>query len=140
MARTTFATTIDMTGPFFRTDPARTFRQNVRVMMDAIASEAAADVIAQQQQTEGGRAPIRGVQPARVSAHVVGRTSSLAGRRWAVTAKVSVLPRGLSRKQAIALAAAASRVEGETHAFRRTTSRMRRAKAINQAELLKGLQ
>jgi hypothetical protein len=47
-----------MDGPFFRKDPALTFRQNVRVMMDAVAAEGEKDVRAQYQAGEARRRPI----------------------------------------------------------------------------------
>jgi hypothetical protein len=133
-------TTIDKSGPFFTKDPARTFRSNIRTMMDAVAREGQSDVRAQLQVGEGGRQPIsHGVQPGRVSAHVVGRTSNLVGKRWAVTAVVSVQNRGFTGAQGKALMAAASRVEAQTHAFRKTKGRIRSTRAMNTDELLKGI-
>ena len=41
---TRITTTIDKSGPFFRQDPVKTFRQNVRVMMAAVVAEGEADV------------------------------------------------------------------------------------------------
>ena len=138
---TKIATTIDMSGPFFRHDPRKTFRQNVRVMMAAIAAEGEDDVRAQLEAGQDRRAPISaGVQPARVSAHVVGRVQSLVGHPWAVTAVASVNNSRLTKRQGIALMAAASVLERREHAFRRTAARLRRARAVNKAELLKGLQ
>lgn len=136
---TSKVTTFDLEGPFFRTDPAKTFRQNVRSMMDALAVEGARDAVAQLQVTEGSRAPLAYTTNQRVSWHVRGRTSSLAGKRWAVTAKVGPVSIG-SRREAMVLMAAASVLEGRLGVFRRTTSRLRKARAINAAELLKGLQ
>jgi len=146
--RSPVTTTIDLSGPFFKHDPAKTFRQNVRVMMDALAAEGEADV-----QEQMGQA---GPEGAAVRPYVVGRTRSLGGKRWAVSATVSVQPANLSRAGALRIMAiAAGRhkattssgrnigttlgVEGKHHVFRRTTSRLRRARAINAAELLKGL-
>jgi hypothetical protein len=127
-------------GPFFEKDPGKTFRQNIRVMMDAVAAEGQADVRAQLQAGQGSRFPLGGgLRPGRVSGHVIGRTVSLVGKRWAVSAKISVNNRGLSPKQGVKLMAAASYLEGQTHAFRRTKGRIGRAKRVNAAELLKGL-
>jgi hypothetical protein len=138
MARST--TTIDLSGPFFTKDPRKTFRPNARVMLKAIEEEGEADVRAQLRAGESGRVPIsHGVTPNRVSAHVVGRVASLTGKPWQVTAVVSVNNSGFSRQEGIALMAAASRVERETHAFRKTTNRLRRSRKANAAELLKGL-
>lgn len=138
MARRTI-TTIRYDGPFFRKDPARTFRQNIRTMLDATAQEGATDVRAQLAAGNASRAPIRYIGD-HVSAHVVGRVHSLSGKPWAVTAVVSVNNSGYSKRAGIALMAAASEVEGRTGAFRRTQTRVRRAKAVNAAELLKGIE
>lgn len=136
--RTPIAQTIDLTGPFFKGDPAKTFLRNVRDLMAAVAEEGEADVRAQLEQGQGTRAPISaGVQPARVSGHVRGRAVSLKGRKWAYTAVVSVNNQGLTKRQGIALMAAAASLEQRTHAFRRTATRLR--KAIKTIDLTKDL-
>ena len=133
-------TTIDKSGPFFAHDPAKTFRANIRTMMEAVAAEGEADVSAQMRATEGGRRPISsGVQPDRVGRNVVGRVTSLSGKKWAVTAVVSVNNSGFTPRQGIALMAAASRVEGQIHAFRKTTSRIKSTRRVNVDELLRGI-
>jgi hypothetical protein len=141
-------TTIDLSGPFFRADPARTFRQNVRVMMRAVAAEGESDVKAQMQAA--------GREGAAVRPYVRGRTSNLAGKPWAVSANVSVETSGLVKPAAVRIMAiAAGRhnartkagryigttlgVEGNTHAFRKTKNRIARSRKVNEAELLKGL-
>lgn len=131
---------VDFKGPFFQGDPRKKLDANIRDLMEALASEAETDVKVQMAPGQPARAPISaGVQPARVSAHVVGRVESVSGKDWRRTAKVSVRNRGLSRKQGVALMAAASRVESATHAFRRTAGRIRRARAVIRANLAKGL-
>lgn len=130
---------ISLDGPFFSKDPGKTFRQNIRLLTAAIAAEAEADIRQQMRVGEGQRAPMRGITPDRTAGHVVGRVTSVRGRPWAVTAVASINNSRLSPAQGIRLMAAAATVERRVHAFRRTTSRMRRAKALNQAELLKGL-
>lgn len=137
--RTRVTTTITTDGPFFRRDPAKTFRQNVRTLMDAVVAEGERDIRAQLRAGEATRKPMRGISPERVSEHVKGRTSNLAGRRWAVSGIVSVNNRGFTPKQGITLMAAASRLEQRTHAFRRTTTRIRRTRAANLDELLAGI-
>jgi hypothetical protein len=139
LARSKLTTTIDRSGPFFEHDPAKTVRQNGQVLIARVAEEGAADIIAQLQAGESRRAPISRTSGDRVSAHVIGRTQSLTGKPWQMTAVVSVVNRGLSRAEATALMAAASEIEGRAHVFRRTTSRLRRSRAVNRAELLKGL-
>lgn len=139
MARTKTATVISLEGPFFEKDPVKTFRQNVRVLMDNTAELGEADVKAKLRQGEPRRLPMRGIQPERISGHVIGRTSNLAGKRWAVSAVVSVNKSGSSKRQGTTLMAAAATIERRDHVFRRTTARLRRARKLNQAELLKGL-
>lgn len=158
-------TTLSMTGPFFQHDPKKTFRQNIRVAMKAVAEEAAKDIIAQMEADAGGRKPISGrggirvnratgrarvrgqggadpsVAGHRVSEFVEAYTTGVrSGHPWQVTSRVHIRNKGLTIQGGISLHAAASRLEGRLHMFRKTTNRMRRAKAINQAELLKGLQ
>jgi len=132
---------VDFTGPFFERDPVKTYHANVRDLMDKLAAEGERDVKLQLQAGQGGRAPLGGgFQPGRVSGHVVGRTSSLTGKRWAVTAVVSVRNQGFTPKQATKLMAAASWLETSIHPFRRTLGRMRRARALMTADLLKGIE
>jgi len=125
---------VDLSGPFFQSDPAKTFRRNIRDFMDEVVEVGAEDVRVQLRSGQAGRAAISATG-GRVADYVVGRTSNLSGKRWAVTGVVSVRPVGLSRRGAISVMAAAARVEAQTHAFRRTTSRLRKAKT----DLLKGL-
>lgn len=137
MVRT--VTTIDIKGPFFTRNVALTIQENIRVMMAAMAAEGEADVGAQLSAGESGRAPIYLLRN-RVSEHVVGRVKALGGKRWTYHAVISVNNHGLSAKEGIALMAAASETEGKTHAFRRTGTRLRNARAVNLAELTKGLE
>jgi len=133
-------TTISKTGPFFTKDPAKTFRQNIMVYMDAVAAESEKDVKAQLRVGQGSRYPVSAkVTPARVADHVVGRTHSLSGKRWQVSETTSVNSSGLSKKQAIALMAAGSWLESQVHAFRKTRGRIGRMRKTNEAELLKGI-
>lgn len=132
---------ISVEGPFFRNDPRKTFRQNGRVMLRGLEEEGSRDVESQYRAGQGQRAPISsGVTPNRVADHVEGRQVSTRGNPWQVTAVISVHPAaGMGGRQAVALMAAASRVEGQTGAMRKTTARLRRARKINAAELLKGI-
>lgn len=132
-------TSIKFDGPFFTGDPAKTFRTNIRAFMDTVAAEGEADVKAQMAVGTGSRAPIRALPAQRVSDHVRGRTKALDGKRWAVTAVVSVNNSGFSAREGISLMAAASRVESQTGAFRRTASRLRRVAKQAGAVLLKGI-
>jgi hypothetical protein len=132
-------TTIDTSGPFFTHDPRKTFRGNIRLFMAAVADEGQRDVEAQLKSGQAEREPIRLIQPNRVSGHVVGRTKSLTGKPWEVTAVISINNRGFTKKQGTRLMAAGSVLEHRIHAFRKTKNRLRRARAVNQVELLRGL-
>lgn len=132
-------TTISFDGPFFTADPGKTFRQNVRALMDAIAAEGERDVVAQLRAGEPRRLPVSH-DVGRVADYVRGRTTSLAGKRWAVTAVVSLNNHGLSQVQGTALMAAGSLLEARLGAFRKTKNRIGRGRKANMAELLRGIE
>jgi len=133
-----FATSISMKGPFFTADIRKTVAQNKRDFLDQLAKAGEEDVRTQLRAGEGNRYPLGGgIRPGRVSGHVVGRTTSLSGKHWLATAKVSVNNSGFSKKQGIKLMAAASWLESQVHAFRRTRGRLTRL--AKKADLLKGL-
>lgn len=135
MARQTLSWSLEKNGPFFRKDPQKTFRKNVRDFLDEVAELGEAEVQAAMRAGQGNRREMRGIKPARVSGHVRGRTSSLSGKRWALTAVVSINNSGLSKRQGITLMAAGAEIEKREHVFRRTTARLRKART----DLLKGL-
>lgn len=127
---------IDFSGPFFQRDPNKQFAENVRDYLQEVVDMAAADVRQQLQAGESGRAPIRAIGPrARVSQFIRGRVESLTGKPWRYHGVVSPDRTGLDAKQAIALYAAASRVERRIHAFARTARATRRQKT----DLTKGM-
>lgn len=132
-----FKSSITKTGAFFEVDVKRTLRENARKMIEGVVAEGKDDVVGQLQAGEGQRFRVRR-GGGRVSDRVVARVTSEHGKPWAVTGVVSVSPAGLSAPEAISLMAAASEVERQTHAFRRTAGRLRRARAAN-VDLLKGL-
>lgn len=133
-------TTIDTTGPFFSKDPAKTFRSNARSMMRALAIEGQVDIRQQLMTGNASRQPVRQLGD-HVSDHVSAGVPYTPAKSTTGVIKVNVyVPNfGYTKKQGQSLMAAYSRVEKQTHAFRRTTARLRKAKAINTAELLKGL-
>jgi hypothetical protein len=135
-------TTIDTTGPFFTKMPGATFRANARSMLRQMALEGEQDIKANLKAGESNRAVISNkVKPVRVSGHVRAGIPYTPGKSKTGVIKVNVyVPNvGFSPKEGRALMAAYSRVEAQTHAFRRTTARLRKAKAINVRELLKGI-
>lgn len=131
---TRFRSSISLKGAFFQHDPARTFVENLHEMARAMADEGAVDVAARMR---GSRAPI-----SLVGGEVADLVTPMVkgGGLAPTTVVVLVRSRGLSAKESIAVRAAGSEVERMTGAFRKTTARMRAARAINRAELLKGIQ
>jgi hypothetical protein len=132
------ATSITYSGPFFTNDPAKTFGGTVRVMLKRMAEEGEADVQTQLRATDGARQPIASLGD-HVSDHVIGRVVSMKGKQWFYNARISVNNSGFSKVEGTSLMAAAANVERQTHAFRRTATRLRKSRAINKAELLKGI-
>lgn len=129
-----------LSGPFFTKDPRLTFRQNLRTMLEALASEGERSVKQILAGGESGRAPIARLPGHRVSEYVIGRVRALSGKRWAVTAVVSVNNSRFTPTEGISLMAAGSRVESQTHAFRRVASAMRSSRAVLAANLTEGLE
>lgn len=135
MARTKISSHIDFSGPFFKHDPSATFLANVEHMMAAVAEEGERDVRQQLAAGEGRRKPLS--VGGRLSTNVFGRVRGrVAWRRWAA---ISPYEPTHSATEAIAIYAAASGVEQKVHAFRHTATAMRKARAVNAAELLKGI-
>lgn len=136
MARTKISSQITFTGPFFTHDPSATFAANVVHMMEGIAQEGERDVRQQLATGEGSRAPLS--VGGRLSGNVFGRVRGRAPwRRWVA---ISPYEPSHSAEEAIAIYAAAARVESETHAFRHTATALRKARAVNAAELLRGIE
>lgn len=133
-------------GPFFTSDPTKTFRGNARSMLRQIALEGERIIAAELRSGEVGRSPIhaRTVSPVRVSGHVTAGipftpVGGKAARRGNINVNVYVPNFGYTPKEARSLMAAYSRVEAETHAFRRTANALRRSRAVNVAELLRDI-
>jgi hypothetical protein len=127
---------VDFTGPFFTKDPAKTVRENIGEMMDRLAAEGERDV---KQQIEG-RSGSMPYYTGWTRDTVRGRTESLSGKSWAVSAVISTDTSGMNARDAIRTKAAAAGIEARWHPFRRTTSAIRRSKAVLAANLTKGLE
>lgn len=144
MARKPLYTTIDTTGPFFKHDPGKTFRANARSMLRQMGLEGETDIKQQLRAGQSSRAVIsNAVNPDRVAAHVTtGIPFSPTGKNklnGAIQVNVYVPNFGYTKAEGTALMASYSRVERETHAFARTTRRLRASRAVNTAELLKDI-
>lgn len=127
---------IMLEGPFFERDPAKTFRQNARRLMDSLASEGEADVRSQIAGQAGSMPHYTGW----TADTVQGRTSSLTGRRWALSLVISANTAGMDRKDAIRTKAAGASIERRWHPFRKTARAMRRSRALLVADLTRGLE
>lgn len=130
---------INFSGPFFQKDPEKTILENVEKMMQGIAEEGSEAARGGLMVGAAHRAPIRALGD-RVADHVIGRVSSLTGRKWQTAAVVQVLNRGFSGAEARSLMAAASSVEGETRAFRSVARQLRSARAVLRANLTQGIE
>lgn len=78
---------VELTGPFFTKDVTKTFRQNARVMLEAIAEEGEKAVKARAPYYTGDK----GDPNAHIRDFIRGRVRSLTGKPWALTAVVSSL-------------------------------------------------
>ena len=135
-ARNPVTLRVRFSGPFFKGDPKKTFRRNIADLMERVAAEGERDVKAQISTARRQMRFSRG----RTLRSVRGRVHSLAGRRWEVSAVVSADTSGMTRREAIATKAAASSIEERFHPFRRTTTRLNRARREIVGNLFKDLE
>lgn len=124
----TVKTHVDLSGPFFRRDPALTMRGNVRRMMAAVAAEGEKAVKANYPVLTGaGR---RGV---------VGRVASLSGKPWLATAVISQThvyrwPSGGPKQYR------GGKTEARHHMWRNAYRDLNRSRAVLRANLTEGLE
>lgn len=127
-----------LAGPFFEKDPTKTFRQNLRDMMDALAKEAEKDVRAQ-------------ITSAHVNPNVKGYTTGTkTSKRWATSMAVNLLPTGTKAESIQNAAILYGRrkgnhgttvgIEAKSHPFARTARAIRSMRAIMAANLTKGIE
>jgi hypothetical protein len=150
------ATTIQFDGPFFTKNPFTTLDVNIDTMLKAMAEEGVQDVRAQVRAHKGDMPYSTGWSAQRVSvrrhipwgdgrrwAMIWTSTQGMAGRpklpmRSAVTAggnKVGTFKGNVAARTLAAM----STIEGRWHPFRITKNRLRKSRAVNVAELTKGL-
>lgn len=131
---------IELSGPFFRKDPAKVLKGNMREMLDDLGQEVARSITAEMRAGEGRRRPVRALgRGGRVSQRIVGGAGNPhTGKSYRYHAVVAPSLRGLSKKQAIALYAAAAQVEKQTRVVRRHV-RAARFGSREMRKLLKGL-
>jgi hypothetical protein len=127
-------THINLSGPIFTHDGTKTFLQNVRVLMDAMATEGAKEA-----QTRV-RATPRARPTGRRADIITGRTHAHAGKRWAYSAVIGIpMPPGGDAAQSIRDHAAMAEIERKWHPIRGAVQTLQASAAVNRAELAKGL-
>ena len=129
------ATTIDFTGPFFTGDPEKQFDENVDVMLKAMGEEARSDVVAQIDSHAQDMARSIGWSVSRVAVR-----STFPWRQGKGYSVVWTSTQGDDKKTATRTMAAMSTIEGRWHPFRVTKNRLGKSRAINMAELTKGME
>ena len=128
-------TKITLDGNFFRRNPGKTFRQNVKDMLDELASWMESEVRGGIEGHAGSMPNYTGWSADRVR----GRTESIVGKRWGTWAVVSSNTAGMSARDAIRTKAAAAGIERRWHPYRQVKSAVYRARPIIAADLTKGL-
>jgi hypothetical protein len=130
--RTTAKVTLE--GPFFRKDPGKTFRGNVRDMMDNLAVEMEREVRRQTDAHAGQMPNWTGWS----ADHVHGFTEW--NIDWGTWAAVQAYTKGMSVKDAKRTKAAAATIERRWHPYRSVKSGIYRSRALITADLAKGLE
>ena len=129
-------TKVTLDGNFFRHNPGKTFRQNVKDMLDELAPWMQSEVRGVIEAHAGSMPFYTGWSEERVE----GRTHSNAGKRWGTWAVVSSNTAGMSARDAIRTKAAAAGIERRWHPYRLVKSAVYRARPIIAADLSKGLE
>lgn len=134
---TAMKTTVTLEGPFFKGDPSKTVRKNIRDMLDALSEWMDETVTSEIESHAGSMRYYTGW----TAQHIDGYTTSpKTGKRWQLHAAVAALTQGMSRKDAIRTKAAAASIERRWHPFRRVKTAVYRARPWITADFLKGLE
>jgi len=130
-------TKVQLEGDFFRRDPGKTLRMNVRDMLDKLAAWMEAEVRSDIGSHAGSMPGWTGYS----QAHTIGYTTSAkTGKRWGTWAAVGAVTAGMDKKQAIRTKAAAASIERRWHPYRRIKGGVYRSRPIITASLTKGLE
>lgn len=129
------STRIQLSGDFFKNDPAVTVQENIGTMLNALAVEmqgaVRSDIASHRMPHSTGWSV----------AHTLGYTTSPnTGKHWRAWAAVGAVTAGMSRKDAIRTKAAAASIERRWHPYRRVRSAIYRARAVLSANLTKGIE
>jgi hypothetical protein len=130
-------TKVELSGDFFRRQPGKTLRMNVRDMLDALSGWMEGEVRSQIESHAGEMPGWTGWS----RDHTIGYTTSAkTGKRWGQWAAVGAVTAGMSRGDAIRTKAAAASIERRWHPYRKVKSAVYRARPIIQANLAKNLE
>jgi hypothetical protein len=129
------ATKVTLEGNFFKRDPKKTLRKNVRNMVEALAEELD-DLVQGQIEARAGSMPFSTGWSAK---HTVGRAESLTGNDWGTWAVASANTQGMDAGDAKRTLAAASSIEGRFHPYRNARSAVYRSRALLTADLTKDM-
>lgn len=129
------STEVTPSGPFFRRDPGKMLRQNIRDLME-VAADRAADSL---RRRISSRQTLMPNWTGWTLDRVVGRVHNLAGQRWGMTAKVQISAHGLDRADAIRTKAAAATIERRWHVIRATRSIILRDLRALRHDLTEGM-
>ena len=128
---------VQLEGDFFKRDPGKTFRANVRDMLDKLAEWMEAEVRSEIAGKAGSMPRYTGWS----HDHTLGYTTSgKTGKRWGTWAAVGAVTAGMDKKDAIRTKAAAATIEKRFHPYRRVKSGIYRSRPIIQANLARGLE
>ena len=128
---------VQLEGDFFKRDPGKTFRANVRDMLDELASWMEAEVRSDIASHAGSMPGYTGWS----HGHTIGYTTSAkTGKRWGTWAAVGAVTAGMSAKDAIRTKAAAATIERRWHPYRNVKSGVYRSRPIITANLTEGLE
>lgn len=130
-------TKVELDGNFFRRDPGKTLRHNIRDMLDALSSEMEGIV---RDEIAGHAGQMPGWTGHTLSTVKGYTTSAKTGRRWGLWAAVGTVTAGMSAKDAIRTKAAAATIERRFHPFRRVKAGVYRSRAVITANLTKDLE
>ena len=126
---------VELDGNFFKRDPKKTVRGNIRDMLDKLAIEMEGEV-RRQTESHAGQMPY---STGWTADHVKGFVT-WGGNRWQFWAAVQAYTQGMDARDAIRTKAAAASVERRFHPYRSVKGGIYRSKAIFTANLTEGLE
>lgn len=126
-------TSVELSGPFFRADPAKRVAENIVDLLEYLADYG-------EKYVKGQIAGKAGRMPRYTGwtfDRIVGRVTSETGKKWWRNAVVSANTDGMGREDAIRTKAAAATIEKRWHPFRRAAYSTRGH--VRKHDLTKGL-